>query len=65
MKFFRMRWKGKKDRETTVRKLFLWFPKNVNGEVRWLEFVEIKGYWWQGFSGSWYWESKSYNNKKK
>lgn len=55
-----MKWKGRKSDETIIRKTFAFFPINLNGEVRWLEFVKIKGYWWKGASGFWWWEAQEF-----
>jgi hypothetical protein len=40
-----MRWKeNKKDKENEIRyrTIFLFFPKKINGEFRWLEKAEIE-----------------------
>lgn len=57
-----MKWKDRerkerKSEEIIIRKTFAFFPIKIKGEKRWLEFVKIKGYWWKGASGNWWWES--------
>ena len=53
-----MRFNSKKqDREIIVRKWFAIFPKKVNGQTRWLEVVKVKGYYWLGASGNWWWNN--------
>ena len=56
----RYKYKGKKSYETVVRKTFALFPIRIKDDVRWLEFVKIKGYWWLGQSGIWWWESDAF-----
>jgi hypothetical protein len=48
-----MRFKGK---EITIS-WFAFIPVKIQGETRWLENVKVKGYWWLGASGTWYWEN--------
>lgn len=52
-----MRFKGKKHNEEIIIKKFAIFPIDIEGDVRWLEFVKIKGYYWLGYSGNWWWEN--------
>jgi hypothetical protein len=52
-----MRFKEKKDKEEIIRKWFAILPININGDERWLEFVKVKGYYWLGNSGTWWWEN--------
>ena len=52
-----MKFKGKKDKEVITRKWFAILPININGDERWLEFVKVKGYYWLGNSGTWWWEN--------
>lgn len=52
-----MRFKGKKHNEQIIRTWFAIFPININGDKRWLEIVKVKGYYWLGNSGNWWWES--------
>jgi hypothetical protein len=34
------------------------FPVEINQEIRWLEFVKVRGYYWLGgYSNNWYWNS--------
>lgn len=36
---------------------FAWKPIRVKGEIRWLEKVKVRGYYWIGaFSGNTHWE---------
>jgi hypothetical protein len=45
-----MKWQGIiYDKEIIIKK-FAFLPININGEVRWLEFVKIKGYYYVGQS---------------
>lgn len=52
-----MKFKGKKDKEEIIRKWFAILPININGDGRWLEFVKVKGYYWLGSLGTWWWEN--------
>lgn len=51
---------SRKPYEKIIRKTFAFFPIIVKDEVRWLEFVKIKGYWWKGASGTWRWEPECF-----
>ena len=58
-----MRWRVKTEPEigdTKIQKVFLFVPRSLGGEVRWLELVKIKYvYKYQGFRLGWfplYWE---------
>ena len=49
--------------ETIVRRYFAWWPVEIDGDWRWLEWVEVRGYWWQGqITERWYWEGKEFIN---
>jgi hypothetical protein len=54
-----MRFKRKKKHnEIIVKKWFAFFPVEINQEIRWLEFVKVRGYYWLGgYSNNWYWNS--------
>ena len=50
--------KKKIDNEIIIRRWFAFFPVEIDGEARWLEYVNVEGYWWQGrSSGYWWWET--------
>jgi hypothetical protein len=56
-----MRWKKnpKKKRESwkkVERRYFALFPVTIGDETRWLEMVTVRGHWWYGASGNWWWE---------
>mgnify|MGYP003409008801 CR=1 FL=1 len=55
-----MRFKGKEERKEIIRSWFAFIPINIGGDKRWLEFVSVKGYWWLGASGTWWWENLEY-----
>ena len=55
-----MKFKGKKHLKTVVRKYFAYFPINLDGDVRWLEKVKVKGFYWLGGNGVWYWEPEKF-----
>lgn len=61
-----MRWTARKYKDkhkhmvVVERTMFLYFPLRIGDEVRWLESVTIRGYWWYGASGTWYWESQMF-----
>jgi hypothetical protein len=53
-----MRFKTKKSNRITTKKWFAFFPVEINGETRWLEFVKVRGFYRKGFlSGQWTWEN--------
>ena len=53
-----MRFRTKKSNIITIKKWFAFFPVEINGETRWLEFVKVRGYYWIGsFTGTWWWEN--------
>lgn len=58
-----MKWKlvsGKQYERQIIQK-FAFFPIRINGEVRWLEWVNIKAYYWIGFlTGNIYWEYEAF-----
>ena len=58
-----MRWKTSeyKERERHVIRKFAFLPIKIKNEVRWLEFVKIKAYYWYGsMSGNIYWEYEEF-----
>jgi hypothetical protein len=50
-----MRFRTKKSNRITIKKWFAFFPVEINGETRWLEFVKVKGYYRQDYPGQWLW----------
>jgi hypothetical protein len=46
--------------EIITREWFAILPIHINDEWRWLERVKVEGYWWHGWSGTWYWEPKKF-----
>jgi hypothetical protein len=45
------------------KRYFLFFPKHIEGQWRWLEYVEEEGYYQKCFSGSGYfWYHSKYVN---
>jgi hypothetical protein len=53
-----MRFRTKKSNIITIKKWFAFFPVEINGETRWLEFVKVKGYYRQGvYSKKWWWSN--------
>jgi hypothetical protein len=42
---------------------FLFFPKNLNGETRWLEFAKIRQVYRYGMGWGGYWEDKAWHNE--
>jgi len=47
----------------TTRTWFAFLPIRINDEIRWLEKVTVRGYWWKGcITDSVYWESVSFVN---
>ena len=56
-----MRFRTKKNNSITIKKWFAFFPIEINGETRWLEFVKVKGYYHrQGYSGHWSWKNVAF-----
>jgi hypothetical protein len=47
----------KKHNQIIFKKWFAFLPVQIKGETRWLEFVHVKGYYWFGASGNWWWEN--------
>lgn len=51
----------KKDRVIIERKWFAFFPVSINGETRWLESVNVRGYYWlNSYSYVWHWNSMDF-----
>jgi len=48
-----MRWKERQHLDTKIKTVFLWFPKLLDGETRWLEYATIK-YNYSYNYGFWY-----------
>jgi hypothetical protein len=43
--------------EIIIRRWFAFLPFEIDGEVRWLEYVNVEGYWfWGRISGCWVWK---------
>jgi hypothetical protein len=56
----RFKTKSKVPYQIIVREFFAILPVYVNHEWRWLERVKVEGYWWRGFSDTWYWEPQRF-----
>jgi len=55
-----MRWINKRKvslRTNITRTYFAWLPVKIGIETRWLDYVTVYGYYWEGMlSGNIYWE---------
>lgn len=56
----RFKRKQKISDEIVTREWFAILPVCINDEWRWIERVKVEGYWWRGWSGTWYWEPKKF-----
>jgi hypothetical protein len=60
-----MRFNSKKKNNVIIeRKWFAILPIRINGETRWLEVVHVRGYYWLGASGNWWWKNIEFIDKK-
>lgn len=56
-----MRWgKQYEYNKTITRRTFALLPIKKFGQWRWLEWVEYKGHYWRGVSGTIYWEDEGW-----
>jgi hypothetical protein len=56
-----MRWKKPNDGDTRIFRTFLFLPRTLNGETRWLEKARIKQRYWWNFNG---WEDIAFVDEK-
>jgi hypothetical protein len=50
----------KKPRQLIVRSWFAIFPVTIGTERRWLEKVNVEGYYWVGASGATWWVNERF-----
>ncbi len=49
-----MKWKKPLNGTVRTKVKFIWFPKNICGVVRWLEFAEWEQRYFSGSAGHWH-----------
>jgi len=57
-----MRWHTEYPGKVRVRTAFLFFPKGIDGEWRWLEIAKWEETCWVGASGNVYWINQKWIN---
>lgn len=57
-----MKWKRPNSYSERIIIRFLFFPRTIQGETRWLEFARIKQYYWLPEHGPGWWTDKEWMN---
>ena len=60
-----MRWEDKRKKNLNKRMIkhyFAWVPVIIGIQIRWLEYIIIEGHYWEGQSGTIYWENDKFLN---